>query len=130
MAEKRYAIDFKTENLQNQRPHFDPDRISPVHAFACEDVEISVHAVDPENHAIHYSVPIAPQGMWIDDDGTIHWHPKANETGVSSVAVVADDGDGGFAVLKFDLQVDLKPAENLEPIIVSYPDVLTIRQGQ
>jgi hypothetical protein len=52
----------------------------------------AVGADDPDGDGLHFSLPVGPSGMSVDDSGLIRWTPTAAQLGLHAVTVLAEDG--------------------------------------
>nr|WP_161501616.1 putative Ig domain-containing protein [Rhodopirellula sp. SM50] len=79
-------------------------------------------ASDPENDALEYRLPLAPDGMTIHPElGSIAWLPTEAQLGSHNVLVQVSDGRGGSTVQSFQVRVT---AANVAPTITSTPAVM------
>lgn len=63
-------------------------------------------ATDPDEDPITWRLEGEPRGMRIEPNGTVRYQGAAEEPGGSyTVAIIADDGDGGFSRLEFPINI-------------------------
>ena len=79
-----------------------------------------VPAVEPDYDPLTYSLPTAPVGMTVDEDGLVVWQPTGDQAGMNSVEIRVDDGQGGVVTDAFTIEVISQP-ENQTPVITSTP---------
>ena len=83
-----------------------------------------VDATDPDDDALTYSLPTAPEGMSIDTaSGVMTWTPTASQVGVNEVVVRVDDGGPVAATQSFSINAVLMSA-NRAPVINSSPNIV------
>ena len=93
---------------------------TPVKGAAVDSVyRYDVTATDPDDDAIVYDLPFAPDGMAINPvTGQIAWRPDFDQFGTHTVYVRAKDASNGYDLQVFDLLVS---TSNDAPIFVSTP---------
>ena len=64
-----------------------------------------VPAVEPDYDPLTYSLPTAPVGMTVDEDGLVVWQPTGDQAGMNSVEIRVDDGQGGVVTHAFNIEV-------------------------
>jgi RHS repeat-associated protein/uncharacterized repeat protein (TIGR01451 family) len=76
-------------------------------------------AADLDNDPLTFDLPVRPAGMFVHPvTGVLSWTPTADQVGANPVLLRVQDGQGGVALLSFNVTV--APA-NHRPFIVSYP---------
>ncbi len=75
----------------------------------------TVQATDDDNDTLTYQLLHAPQGMEIDDAGSLYWLPGYDQSGVHPVSISVNDGTGSVNQ-NFDITV---VNTNRAPIITS-----------
>ena len=116
--------------LVNPPPNTAPTIVSSAQLSATEGQTYSydVEAIDPDGHALSYSLLSAPSGMTIDAaSGLIVWIPSAGQQGSHAISLQVDDGHGGIATQAYTLVVS--PPPNTAPSITSSP-LLSATEGQ
>lgn len=88
---------------------------------------IKITAEDLGGEALSYILLEAPEGMTIDQTGTISWTP-VNQIGTFEVQVQVSDASGFSDIKKFSVSV-ISPSDNTAPTITS-PGVLSATAGQ
>jgi RHS repeat-associated protein len=117
--EIRFSYDLKFFGLLNRPPVI--TTIPVVEAFPGRSYQYDVHAVDPDNDPVRFSLITAPASMTIDPTtGLITWTPADSELGSHPLVVRASDGRGGFNDQRFTIEVDLAPP-NRPPVFTSLP---------
>lgn len=121
MATQQFIIDVTggQTSISNLDPYFvsHPSLVASVGTTWL----YTVQARDPENQAITFDLPLAPQGMVIDAlTGRVGWTPQAHQVGPQSIVVRVTDAQGGIALHAFEVNVD---AANTAPVITSLPPV-------
>ncbi|MBT9554459.1 MAG: putative Ig domain-containing protein [Myxococcales bacterium] len=80
----------------------------------------SATALDPDGHTLTWTLPVAPVGMTVSQDGELVWTPGSFPAGSTvEVAVLVDDGRGASAVQRFSVTVG--SSANSPPLFVSSP---------
>jgi RHS repeat-associated protein len=98
----------------------------PTQAAVGEVYFYAVRAVDPDGDALTLSLPGSPDDMSISPSGLIRWTPAVSDQGETrNVVVRADDGDGGFAIQEFKIEVTAATNLNRGPTITSSPEFAT-----
>ncbi len=82
-----------------------------------------LHASDPDNDPLLYTLVSGPVGMTVSADGEILWKPTASQLGSNSVTVRANDGRGGTIDQSFAIEVGNGLLNNA-PRIASIPPAL------
>lgn len=82
-----------------------------------EDYAYDVEHIDEGLEGFFYSLPVAPDGMTIDEtSGLIQWSPTGADAGTHSVIVRAEDIAGNVRTQSFSLEVPNAPPEITEPV--------------
>ncbi|QUY46218.1 putative Ig domain-containing protein [Acaryochloris marina] len=63
-------------------------------------------AQDPDADPIRYDLPLAPDGVTIDESGNITWIPQADQVGRFDVILRVRDDQGGTTLQTFALEVE------------------------
>jgi RHS repeat-associated protein len=81
-------------------------------------------ADDPNNDVLTYRVTSGPSNLVINSaTGQISWSPTAEQTGAFQIEIEADDGFGGLATQRFQVQV-FASYPNRPPVFQSAPQTL------
>jgi RHS repeat-associated protein len=92
-------------------------------AFVGDPYFYAVRAVDPDGDPLEFSLVSGPAGLTISSAGLIRWTPSAIDEGQQrSVAVRADDGQGGFVIQQYQIAVAPATSQNRPPVITSTPE--------
>lgn len=65
-----------------------------------------VLAQDPDADPIRYDLPLAPDGVTIDESGILTWIPQADQVGRFDVILRVRDDQGGTTLQTFELEVE------------------------
>ncbi|MGR3278198.1 putative Ig domain-containing protein [Acaryochloris marina NIES-2412] len=76
-------------------------------------------AQDPDADPIRYDLPLAPDGVTIDESGNITWIPQADQVGRFDVILRVRDDQGGITLQTFELVVE---SNNQAPTFTSVLD--------
>lgn len=76
-------------------------------------------AQDPDADPIRYDLPLAPDGVTIDESGNITWIPQADQVGTFDVILRVRDDQGGITLQTFELEVE---SNNQAPTFTSVLD--------
>ena len=91
----------------------------PTNAYVDETYSYAVRATDPEDAPLTFSLTTAPAGMTIDPaSGFVEWTPNATQVDSHAVVIRVEDGQGGFAVQNYTVEVN-DTASNEYPVITS-----------
>ncbi len=119
-----YATQSFSLQVLADTPANNPPAITSTPSFvvnAGKLFEYDMNAFDPDGDTLVYSLPLAPSGMAIDPGtGLVSWTPSKTEVGIHKVEIKVDDGRGGTATQKFDLEV---VQVNHSPLFTSTPGV-------
>lgn len=63
-------------------------------------------AQDPDADPIRYDLPLAPDGVTIDESGNLTWIPQADQVGTFDVILRVRDDQGGITLQTFELEVE------------------------
>ena len=78
-------------------------------------------AIDPDSDPVTYSLVQGPGGVLLDSQtGAMRWAPTADQVGLQTVTIQADDGRGGVATQQFTISVQ-PPQTNVSPVFTSQP---------
>lgn len=81
-----------------------------------------VRASDSDGDSLTYSLTSSPATMSISDTGLVRWTPVAADEGVKQTVVIrVDDGDGGFAIQEYNIEVTAATGLNRAPVITTTP---------
>ncbi|MBL8823222.1 MAG: tandem-95 repeat protein [Planctomycetia bacterium] len=83
---------------------------------------------DAEGDPLHYSLPSAPAGMSINNEGQITFIPDAGQFGSHSVTVRVEDGQGGSAEKSFVLNVVGQEVNHAPVITSTAPSAATVNR--
>ena len=73
-------------------------------------------AVDPDSDPVTYNLVQGPGGVLLDSQtGEMRWAPTADQVGLQSVTIQADDGHGGIATQQYTISVQ-PPQTNASPV--------------
>jgi hypothetical protein len=115
-AEQRYTLSA-VFRLPNRPPVF--TSIPVVDAIAGRQYAYDAETRDEDGHPPFYSLLSGPAGMTVDPtSGFVTWTPTPAQLGSHPVALRVRDGNGGFALRSFTVQVI---APNVHPVITSTP---------
>ncbi|MDZ4851880.1 MAG: putative Ig domain-containing protein [Pirellulaceae bacterium] len=64
-----------------------------------------IHANDPNNDPLSYTLTSGPSGMSIDSLGRITWITKTSDAGTQRVKLTVSDDRGAFAIQEYDMVV-------------------------
>ncbi|MDX1929713.1 MAG: FG-GAP-like repeat-containing protein [Pirellulaceae bacterium] len=119
-SRERFSYTFKLLSGLNKLPVASQQSdalIGVGHTFTTK-----IHAIDPEQQPLVYSLVASPQGMTIDPStGHIAWTPSSNNIGSSQVRYRVRDSLGGTTEQSFTIDVRAAVA-NRPPIITSTPE--------
>lgn len=79
-----------------------------------------VMASDADGDPLTFSLPVAPPGMTISQNGVVSWTPPSDADPIAPVEVVVEDGRNGLMRRMFDLSV-VGVEQNDAPVITSVP---------
>ncbi len=115
----RFSLDVQIRSLGNQSPQLSSAPI--VVAEVGEVYQYDLVALDPDGHAIDYTLVSGPDGMQLDQhDGALTWTPSTEQLGTHPVHVKVVDPFGGLTSQSFHLTV-LMELPNRPPLFQSAP---------
>ncbi|NCS57186.1 MAG: RHS famlily protein, partial [Microcystis aeruginosa G11-04] len=82
-----------------------------------------VQARDPDGDLLTYSLPKAPLGMTVDNNGLITWETNPAQSGTNNITLRVSDGQL-FTEQNFNINLSHR-TQNNPPIITSSPNVVT-----
>jgi hypothetical protein len=85
-----------------------PPQVEEIESPRLEDGKYRTRLVvsDPDGDILSYSIAKGPEGLDIDDRGTITWVPDQENLGRHEVVVSVRDGEGGEIVYTYSLSID------------------------
>ncbi len=118
--EDRFTPEFRIVAEANRAPRI----VSSPDAEAIPERSwiYAIRAVDPDGHALSYSLVSGPQSMAIDAvTGLASWTPALADAGRHDVVIQVEDGRGGSSVQSFTLAV--ADSANRPPVFATAPVV-------
>jgi hypothetical protein len=64
-----------------------------------------IEATDPDGDPVEFRIVDAPEGMKIDNDGTINWILPEAVSGTYAISVMVSDGHGGESLFNFEISL-------------------------
>ncbi len=115
----------KTNVTVNVTPVEDPpviESISDKTVNVKSKFTLQVHAYDPDNDPLTYSLSTKPGNMTISSTGLIEWWTTSSDRGSHTVVVNVSDNQGNYATESFDLNV-------ITPQMIEISDIDSVIDG-